>query len=406
MGTQLTGGIIDAVEAALWSEVPDIAGLHARIEHELCLSPDATRALIYEVASRLNAGLFPPITKLELIHTEGCNLACDYCFEKNMLGWRTMPTQVAIGAVDLLFNYSQNERDLSIVHFGGEPTLNFAAIQRVTEYAEKRAAELGKSLEFDMTTNGVLLSEATVDYFAQHNIKVLLSVDGLQSSHDRYRLDKGGKGTFSRVMKALELLKRVQPWIGVKMTVMPANAARLFDDVLGLYDLGVNQFIIGYATGIKWPMEEFGWYQAQLERVYKWYTAGKRNDLRITEFDELQTVAPASFGCQAGRISVTVSVTGEISPCSKILALNNRQLLSKLGDVTYGITHLANRSELVSCSRLRANCETAGIADDYQGGCFASNYEDAGALFKPSLQDHAFSLALRSVCAGCSSATR
>ena len=38
----------------------------------------------------------------------------------------------------------------------------------------------------------------------------------------------------------------------------------------------------------------------------------------------------AFFGCQAGRNSITAAVNGEISPCSKVLALDNKKLVAKL----------------------------------------------------------------------------
>jgi uncharacterized protein len=310
-----------------------------------------------------------------------------------------MSQDIAKAAIDLLFDYSQNERLLYITHFGGEPTLNFPIIQYATEYAELKASSLGKSLEFNMTSNGVLLTEEMVDYFARHKIKVLLSIDGLELTHNRFRLDKKGSGTFKQVMMGLKLLKRKQPWIGVKMTVMPINVPNLFNDVLGLYDMGVNQFIIGYATGIKWPQTDINGYSEQLGKLYRWYEEKPRQDLRIDEFDEIRN--DNFFGCQAGRISMTVTINGEISPCSKILALNNKQLLGKLGDVKYGLTSLRNRFELISCSKLRLACENQGIAKDFQGGCFASNYEDNHNLFQPSIQDHTFSLLKRSACSDC-----
>ncbi len=77
-------------------------------------------------------------------------------------------------------------------------------------------------------------------------------------------------------------------------------------------------------------------YSKQLGKVYRWYKETARDDLRITDFDEEK--GSNFFGCQAGRISITAAVNGEISPCSKILALNNRDLLAKLGDVRYGLT--------------------------------------------------------------------
>src|SRR5689334_12653036 len=229
--------------------------LQARLENALRVSSDSARVILYRVVHQLNASFFPPVTSLELVLTEGCNLACTYCFEKEMLGYKRMPLDTARAAVDLLFDYSRNEPRISITHFGGEPTLNFPAIQHVTDYATQRASVLGKSVEFNTTTNGVMLDESMVNYFAEHKIDVLLSIDGLESSHNRYRCDKRGQGTFERVVKGLRILKQAQPWVSAKMTVMPANAPNLFEDVVGLHGLGINQFIIGYATGITWSTD-------------------------------------------------------------------------------------------------------------------------------------------------------
>lgn len=395
------GGVVEDIHRVLLSDPPDLTQLQGSLERDVNLSSEDARRFIYQLVAELNAALFPPVTHIELIHTEGCNLACSYCFEKNMLGYRKMPLDIAQAAVDLLFKYSHNEPHLYITHFGGEPTLNFPAIRNVTEYTEQKATVLGKSIRFDMTSNGVLFTESMVDYFAQHRIMVLLSVDGLEPTHNRYRVDKRGRGTFERVMKGLSLLKRVQPWIGVKMTVMPQNAPYLFEDVLGLHDRGVNQFIIGYATGVKWCEEDMECYREQLAKLFQWYQEARGRNVRIDDFEKV-VEEPSSFGCQAGRVSITATVDGEISPCSKILALNNKQLLAKLGDVRYGLTHILNRAELVSCSGLRSACEARGIAKEFQGGCFAENYEDNHDLFEPSMQGHAFSIVKRSACSGCS----
>jgi uncharacterized protein len=391
----------DTVIAVLLSEAPDMEALERRLVSQLNLSPADARSALYDVVQTLNGALFPPVTHLELIHTEGCNLSCSYCFEKEMLGYRRMAPEVACAAVDLLFAYSAASPQVTIVHFGGEPTLNFASIRLSTERAEASAAATGKTVDFNITSNGVLLTEAMVKYFADHSIKVLLSIDGLQASHDRYRLDKRGRGTFARVVAAMHLLKRAQKWIGAKMTVMPENASRLYDDVLGLYDVGVNQFIIGYATGVVWSREDMEVYTSELSRVHRWYVSHDRRDLKISEFDEADE--GPFYGCQAGKISITVSVDGEISPCSKILALDNRSLVGKLGDIRYGLSHLKNRGDLVTCTPLRRAVLEQGIQNTFRGGCFASNHEAQGDMFVPNMQDHMFSVLERSKCAGCSS---
>lgn len=390
----------DRARDALLAAEPDIGRLHADLMQELGLPAESATRLIYEIALRLNASLFPPITHIELVHTEGCNLACSYCFEKDMLGQKRMPPEVARAALDLLFDYSQNEPVLSITHFGGEPTLNFDGIRDATEYAEQKAAALGKSLKFDTTSNGVLFNEPMVAYFRDHDIRVLLSVDGLRESHDRFRLDKRGRGTFERVMAALALLKAHQPWIGVKMTVMPENARALYDDVRGLYDLGANHFIIGHATGVEWSAEAMAALEGQLAALYRWYKERPRDDLRIDDFEDDDD--EAYFGCQAGRNSVAVTIRGEISPCSKIMGFGSQRLVGKLGDVTRGLTHLKTRTDLVDCAKLESACEAQGIAREFRGGCFAVNFGESGDLFQPSRQEHTLSLLKRSACSGCS----
>jgi len=397
--------LFDFVRTTILSTDPRVDVLQERIATELGFDAEDTRTLIYDVVAKLNASSFPPITQLELVHTEGCNLACSYCFEKDMLGRKRMSPEVARRAIDLLFDYSRGEKDLRITHFGGEPTLNFSGIRDATEYAERKAAACQKSVAFDMTTNGVLLDDDMINYLSEHRIRILLSVDGLEASHDRYRLDKKGRGTFSRVLAAMSAIKKKQPWIGVKMTVMPQNVDDLFEDVVGLHKLGANQFIIGHASGVEWPPLRLLAYEKQMRALLSWYRDQQGNSVRIDELENIDETGgeqDAYFGCQAGRTAIAVTIAGEISPCSKIMGLGTKQLVGKLGDIYYGLTHLRNRSELINCGRLISACQDKGIAEDYRGGCFAVNYGENGDMFKPSDVEHAFTLLKRSVCAGCS----
>ncbi len=328
--------LLEEMQVLLLSDNPSPNQVTGLLRQDARLAHTSVDGVLYNIVAQINAALFPPITKLELIHTEGCNLACEYCFEKEMLGYRRMHDNVGQKAIDLLLDYSRDKPAVSITHFGGEPLVNFRAVRQMTEYAEREAKHRGKTITFSMTSNGVLIDDAKAEYLAEHKIMVLLSVDGLKDTHDKYRVDKRGRGTFEQVIRGLQVLKRTQRWIGVKMTVMPDNAASLLRDVLGLYELGVNQFVIGYATGISWSESEMQIYVEQWGKVYQWYKENPRDDLRMAEFEELEREGNEPvFSCQAGNDSITVTVDGEISPCSKILALNNKEPMVKLGDVRY-----------------------------------------------------------------------
>jgi uncharacterized protein len=350
------------------------------LKEEFNYTPEECRSFIYQVTKQINAKLFPPITALELIVTEDCNLRCAYCFEKDMIGRKKMSLKVAQAAIDLLFDYSQEENDLYITYFGGEPLLNIPLIKSITEYVEKKEELSGKKVEFGMTSNGILLNESMAEYLARHKINVLLSIDGSKLSHDLCRVDKKGRGTFERSMEGLKMLKRFQPWIGTRMTVVPSNVQRLYEDVVELHDLGINQFIICHATGIEWSKEDIESFGSQMRKILDEEDSGL-----------------SFFGCHAARNSISISANGEISPCSKILSLDNKRLIYKLGDVEYGLINVLNRAELVSCSKLRSACNEQQIAECFRGGCFAANYEDNGDIFQPSILDHTFSLQYRSL---------
>jgi uncharacterized protein len=210
--------------------------------------------------------------------------------------------------------------------------------------------------------------------------------------------------TFDRVYKNLRLLKEKQPWIGIKMTVMPAESQNLFDDILKLYDMGVNQFIIGPATGVSWSTQHINSYISQMEKLHEWYISHLGSDLRITEFDEVDN--EPFLGCHAGRTSIAVGIDGQISPCSKILAINNANIICKLGDVNFGLTNFRNRSRLIDCSELRSECERRGISKDYRGGCYATNYYETQSLFIPNMHDYVFDKARRSISVNSSTNTK
>ncbi len=62
-----------------------------------------------------------------------------------------------------------------------------------------------------------------------------------------------GTSSFESVMPRLPMMKRYQPWQGSRVTLHPDTIGDLRGDVEYLFAHGINQFIIGPATGIDWP---------------------------------------------------------------------------------------------------------------------------------------------------------
>lgn len=142
-----------------------------------------------------------------------CNIDCEYCFylEKEKLypdakrNWR-MDDEV----LELYVKQYIEAQDVPSVNFawqGGEPTLMGVDFFRRAVELQKEYAN-GKEVTNAFQTNGILLDDEWGEFLKEHDFLVGLSIDGPRELHDRYRVDKGQKPTFDRVVAGLEMLKK------------------------------------------------------------------------------------------------------------------------------------------------------------------------------------------------------
>ncbi|MBN2163041.1 MAG: anaerobic sulfatase maturase [Pontiellaceae bacterium] len=141
-----------------------------------------------------------------------CNLACEYCFylEKEQL----FSTAQGEGMSDsLLENFirdyveSQPTADIHFTWQGGEPTLaGLDFFRKAVDLQKKHAG--GRPVHNAIQTNGTQLDDEWCRFLADEHFLVGLSLDGPKHIHDRYRVTRGGQGSFDAVMRALELLKK------------------------------------------------------------------------------------------------------------------------------------------------------------------------------------------------------
>lgn len=142
-----------------------------------------------------------------------CNLDCRYCFytEKTALfkdgeNYR-MPDDVLEAYVKKYIR-SQRSPEINFAWQGGEPTLMGLDFFRRAVALQKRYGR-GKNISNSLQTNGILLDDKWCEFLARENFLVGLSIDGPREIHDRFRVDRKGSGSFSKVMDGM---KRMQDW--------------------------------------------------------------------------------------------------------------------------------------------------------------------------------------------------
>ena len=141
-----------------------------------------------------------------------CNLGCTYCYylEKEHLYPPNQSFKMSGEVLEAFVRQYISAQDVPEVNFawqGGEPTLlGLEFFQEVVRLQKKYAD--GKRISNAVQTNGTVLDDAWCEFFTDHRFLIGLSVDGPQELHDAYRVDKGGKPSFHKVMRGLEFLKK------------------------------------------------------------------------------------------------------------------------------------------------------------------------------------------------------
>jgi uncharacterized protein len=158
-----------------------------------------------------------------------CNLDCSYCFflSKEML----YPGSRFRMAEDLLETYLRQliechagVPEVTIAWQGGEPTLMGPEFFRRSVEIAERCLQPGQRAEHTIQTNGTLIDEEWAALFREHEFLVGLSIDGPREIHDRYRVNKGGKGSFDDVMRGLSHLTDAGVEWNALTTIHAANA--------------------------------------------------------------------------------------------------------------------------------------------------------------------------------------
>jgi uncharacterized protein len=210
------------------------------------------------VAAPKGTGVDPAEPRLRLLvlqPTPFCNIDCSYCY----LPDRTSRARMSLATLDLVcqrvFESARLDHKLEVAWHGGEPLVVPLAWYEdaLALMAERRPATV--QLEYCFQTNGLLLNQDWVRFFARTGAKVGLSIDGPADLNDAHRRTRGGHGTHDKAMRAVRLLQNQGlPFHVITVLTEPAldHPDRLFDFYVGngITEVGFNiEEIEGVNTG-------------------------------------------------------------------------------------------------------------------------------------------------------------
>ncbi len=205
-----------------------------------------------------------------------CNLDCEYCFflSKDQLypgsGFRMEP-HVHEAYLRQLLAAHPAAAEVVVAFQGGEPTLMGLDFFRRTLELEEQLRRPGQRVLNTLQTNGTLLDDEWGEFLREHGFLVGVSVDGPRPMHDAYRVDKGGKPTFDRVVRGIDVLRRHGVDWNALTTVNAANGDHgrevytFLRDVLGAQYVQLIP-VVERVTAELLPLAEAGWGRRDGER--------------------------------------------------------------------------------------------------------------------------------------------
>lgn len=330
-----------------------------------------------------------PLATMVLNVTNKCNLSCTYCYEygedkivdtENGRKPKFMSEATARDAVEFMLRESGASPRAYLTFFGGETLLNFPVLKSTVAYARARAAELGKTVDFSLTTNATLLRPDIIEFLIENEVGVTISIDGPKEMQDRFRVFHDGSGSYDAVMpKVRELLQkhRSRP-IGARVTLtkQTLDVRRIYrhlTEEIGFAEVGFapvttaegRDYAIGDA-GFDRLLAQFrdlaqDFLQAALENRHHGFSNVKET------IEEIHKGVSKAYPCGAGLGLMGVATDGDVNLCHRFAGSDAH----KLGTVTGGIDRGAQR-DFLERHHLddKPVCQTCWARPLCSGGCY------------------------------------
>jgi uncharacterized protein len=390
---EVTDGLADRFERA---EVADALSelIRVRAVGEVADPPPAKKILPLKPV---------PLQTLVVNVTNQCNLSCTYCYEygedkivrpdKFNGQPKFMTEQTARESVEFLLRESGPTAHMTF--FGGETLMNFNVVRSTVAYARQRAAEVGKLIDFSLTTNATLLRPEIIEFLADERIGVTISIDGPQDLQDRFRVFSNGSGSYDMAapkIKALMARHRSRP-IGARVTLtkQTMDVRRIYRhlvDELGFWEVGFapvttapgRDYAIGDG-GFDHLLDQFRalageFLEASLQNRHHGFS-----NVRET-LQEIHHGHAKAYPCGAGLGLMGVATDGEVGLCHRFAGSDDH----RFGTLAGGIDRAAQTAFLDSHHiSHKTDCSRCWARPICAGGCYHEAHTRYGTTNTPNL---------------------
>lgn len=218
--------------------------------------------------------------------TNDCNLACPYCYVQKDTTYMTF--EVGKKAIDYchnnlvtirnkykgleskcIYNGDDNKLRSTVSFFGGEPLLNFEVLAQIVEYAEETYPG---DWYFNLTTNGILLTEKICQFLSKYNFYICLSWDGVKEDQDRQRPYRySNQSSYDILMQKIQILLNNGPYseLLIRSTITQDNIKNFYKSYKLFESYNFDKFAFDLEYFTIWNEDNLSILQQELEKIYR-----------------------------------------------------------------------------------------------------------------------------------------
>ena len=247
-----------------------------------------------------------------------------------------MSRGTVLKAIEFVRSHSHTTDPISISFYGGEALLELDMIVFIMNELNKT---FGNRVSYDVSTNGLLLTDNVVQTLLRYNADISVSLDGCKSIHDKNRKTIAGHPTFDTIVTNLKRFKASNPTeynkrirllvtIGSLEDIITINQhAEQFKELLGEKQPFLSHILPNFNTG------ELYIDKPELQHeVFDIAARKKRNgikDFYTLVYDDLLRLArrkhPSTdsgtnnniYTCLDNMYTIFIDAKGRLKPCEK-----------------------------------------------------------------------------------------
>ncbi len=155
------------------------------------------------------------VKTLKMFITTDCNLDCTYCLiEKNLAHRKSGHHNLGLKAgIEVLHKFGQMAMTQvpskkTIMLYGGEPLLNKENLFKFIEYIRENEEKglFHGDVEIVLETNGTLVTNEIAIFLKEHNVFIIVSLDGIPNVHNKYRRKKDLTDSYDEAKRGFDIL--------------------------------------------------------------------------------------------------------------------------------------------------------------------------------------------------------